>query len=285
MKYIFIILLTISSLSHILAQTCCKKSVENSMAVFASSKSFKDAHALPAKIHYTTTIGRWVEFDTPDGKKSKAFIFYNDTKTNNYLIMIHEWWGLNDNVKKEGEMWYNDLKACNVICLDLYDGKTATDRSTASKYMQENDAKRSTAIIQGALKLIGNDANIATIGWCFGGGWSLQAAIEAQTKAKACVIYYGMPEKNIERLKKLNAEVLGLYAEKDQWITKDLINKFDADMKAAGKKFTQKWYKADHAFANPSNPQHNLVATVDAFIQSGRFIKEKMGLASLESEK
>jgi carboxymethylenebutenolidase len=81
--------------------------------------------------------------------------------------------------------------------------------------MKGADKKRIQQLIRGAYALVGKDAQISTIGWCFGGGWSLQAAIMAGDKARKCVIYYGMPEKDEERLKKLSCPVLGIWAEQE----------------------------------------------------------------------
>lgn len=89
-------------------------------------------------------------------------------------------------------------------------------------------------------------------------------------------MYYGMPEENIERLKALNTDVLNIWPTQDQWINKQVMDKFEANMKAAGKKLTIKSYEADHAFANPSNPRYNQQAAADAFRNAVVFFKERL---------
>ncbi|MGZ4036633.1 MAG: dienelactone hydrolase family protein, partial [Bacteroidia bacterium] len=95
-------------------------------------------------------------------------------------------------------------------------------------------------------------------------------------QAKACVMYYGMPEENVGRLKTLNAPVFFVGAYKDQWINPDLIAKFEENMKTAGKKIEVRSYEADHAFANPSNPGYSKVYAEDAFKYVKLFLKENL---------
>ncbi len=91
----------------------------------------------------------------------------------------------------------------------------------------------------------------------------------------ACVIYYGQPETDAAKLANLHAPVLMIWPTQDKWINKDLVDRFQAGMKLAGKPLTVREYDADHAFANPSNPKHNAQLTTDAnqtaldFLQAG----------------
>jgi carboxymethylenebutenolidase len=158
----------------------------------------------------------------------------------------------------------------------LYDGKIATNPQDAGKYMQSVNDDRAKDIIKGAIAYVGPKAHITTIGWCFGGGWSLQTTLLAGKQAAGCVMYYGMPEQNVNLYKALNCDVLGNFANKDQWINTKVVAKFDADMKTAGKKLFLNKYDADHGFANPSNPAYNSDATKDAYAKSIAFLKARM---------
>ncbi|MEJ0030095.1 MAG: dienelactone hydrolase family protein [Bacteroidota bacterium] len=100
-----------------------------------------------------------------------------------------------------------------------------------------------------ALNYIGPQAKVGTIGWCFGGGLSLLGALEGGKQTVACVMYYGMPVDDVEKLKTLNSDVLNIWPTKDRRINKEVMDKFAANMKAAGKTLTIKSYDADHAFA------------------------------------
>lgn len=94
----------------------------------------------------------------------------------------------------------------------------------------------------------------------------------AGDRSKACVIFYGMPEKDQEKLKSLEAPVLGIWASKDGWINEEVVSDFDANMKGLNKYFTSKTYDADHAFANPSSPRYSEEASKEAFNEVKRFL-------------
>jgi carboxymethylenebutenolidase len=195
--------------------------------------------------------------------------------TNYYLFVIHEWWGLNDYIKQESEKLGKEL-GINVIALDLYDNKIATSPDEAGKMVQSVKTERAVNIIKGAYVYAGGNAKVFTIGWCFGGGWSLQTALLGGNQVMGCVMYYGMPEKDVNRLKTLNCDVIGFFANKDGFITPALVEEFKANMKAADKKLTVYQYDAEHGFANPSNPHFNKEATSDAYGKTIAFIKERM---------
>jgi carboxymethylenebutenolidase len=255
---------------------CVKTSATKQFAMLASNKEFVKSHKNPVKFHYQSSIGKSINYKTPDGKEATAFELKAKRASNNYLFVIHEYWGLNDFVKKESETIYNDLDNVNVIDLDLYDGQVATIREDAAKLMQSVKEDRAKAIIAGAIAYAGPHAHIATLGWCFGGGWSLQASLMAGKQASGCVMYYGMPEQDVNRLKTLHCDVIGNFANKDQWINTKVVTKFEVDMKAAGKKLYLHQYDADHAFANPSNPVYNAVAAKDAYAHTIEFLKARL---------
>ncbi len=224
-------------------------------AAFAGDKSFLAAHPSPLAIEFAGK-GKMIEFPVEGGAKGHGFLVKAPKKTDKYLLLFQEWWGLNDYVKNEAAMWSKELKI-NVLAIDLYDGKVATTAEEAGKLMQANDPARSSALILGAAKHLGGKANFRTLGWCFGGGWSLQAALLLKSKTKACVMYYGMPEKDVAKLKGLASDVLFIHASQDQWITDQVVADFETNMKSAGKTVMVSRYDANHAFANPSSPRYN----------------------------
>ena len=94
-----------------------------------------------------------------------------------YLLIFHEWWGLNDYIKEQVGHWHRKLGGkVTVIALDMYDGKVASDRETAAGLMQALNENRSTALIEGILNTISEDASVATLGWCMGGGLKIGRA-------------------------------------------------------------------------------------------------------------
>ena len=105
----------------------------------------------------------------------------------------------------------------------------------------------------------------------------MQAALTAGNNTAACVMYYGMPEEDVNRLKNLNSDVLMIWATKDQWINKDMMDKFETNMKAAGKNLTIKPYDAGHGFANPSNTTgYDEASYKDAYKNTLEFLKARL---------
>ncbi len=254
--------------------SCCAAMATESFAQNASSKSFRMSHDEPIPFKYQSDAGKDINYATPDGKTAHAWEVKSATPTKNYLFVVHEWWGLNDYIKQEAEKLGRDL-GINVIALDLYDNVVATNREDAAKTMQSVKTERAEAIIKGAYKYAGDDARVFTIGWCFGGGWSLQATLLGGKQAAGGIMYYGQPEKDVEKLKKLNADVIGFFANQDQWPSPQVVDEFAENMNKAGKKLLLNRYDATHAFANPSNPNFNKEATDDAYKKVLAFIRER----------
>lgn len=245
------------------------------MAQFAEDTTFKEAHDEPEDFEFQAK-GQMIEYNTPDGKKASAYALMPEGETSNYLLVIHEWWGLNDHIKREAERLFDTLNNVKVLALDMYDGKVATTQDEAGKYMEAMSQERGRAIVQGALNYAGDKAEIATIGWCFGGGWSLQASIMAGNRGKACVMYYGMPIQNAKDLAPLEAPILGIFAEKDGWINPEVVKKFQELAKATGKDLEVHSFNADHAFANPSNPNYDKESTQQARRLTLNFLQEHL---------
>lgn len=247
-------------------EVVCHTPAQDKFAAMASSRDFQAAHAGPRVYnHRSQAGGKMIRFKTPDGGEANAYYLEAKVKTNNWIFVFQEWWGLNDNIRRQAEEIFNSLGNVHVLAPDMYDGKLATDAQTAGKYMGEFKQERGHAIVAGALAFAGTSARVGTVGWCFGGGQALQAAITAGPQAAACVMYYGMPEENIERLKALQTDVLNIWPTEDKWINREVMDKFKKNMAAAGKKLTIESYQADHAFANPSNPRFNQAAAADAY--------------------
>ena len=188
-------------------------------------------------------------------------------------MVIQEFWGLNDYIKKESDVFYDELGDVNVLALDMYDGKATANRDSAALLMRNSKPERLENIIKAAIEYAGSNAKIYTVGWCFGGGWSLQATILAGKQASGCVMYYGRPETNMEKLKSIHCDVIGFFGNKDQGIKPEMVNTFEKNMKEAGKNISVYRYDAGHGFANPSNPIYNKEATEDAHAKAIAFLK------------
>lgn len=259
-------------------QSTSDAGAENSedMAQFADDEAFREAHQEPVAIEPPAN-GEMMTFETPDGQTGSAFAIVPENPNGNFLFVIHEWWGLNDHVKWEAGRLAEGLDDVTVLALDIYDGKVATSQDQAGQFMQAVKEDRAQAIIQGALNYAGAEAKIGTIGWCFGGGWSLRASIMAGDQGEACVMYYGMPVQEADKLAPIEADILGIFAKQDGWITPDVVNKFESLAKATGESIEIHQYDAAHAFANPSNPEaYNEEATAEANAIALSFLLERL---------
>ena len=252
---------------------CLNMETQQAYQQEASTPAFAALHPKPLLVNPEDLLGKMINFDAADGKQANAYFIPAKKKTNKYLIVIQEWWGLNDNVKMESDKYYTDLGNVNVIAVDMYDGKVAATPDSAMKLMRGANMERMTAIIQGAIKYAGTKAAIYSVGWCFGGMWSLQTAILAGPQAKGTVMYYGRPETNMDKLKSIQCDVIGFFGNKDQSPSPTMVNEFEKNMKEAGKNLSVNRYEAGHGFANPSNPSFNAAAKEDAYAKAIAFLK------------
>ncbi len=252
---------------------CLNMETQQAYQLEASAPAFAAMHPNPIEVNPENLLGKMMTFDAADGKQANAYFIPAKQKSKKWLIVIQEWWGLNDNIKLEADKYFSALGDMNVIAVDMYDGKVAATPDSAMKLMRGANMGRMAAIIQGAIKHAGADASIYTVGWCFGGMWSLQTAILAGPQAKGSVMYYGRPESNIEKLKSIQCDVIGFFGNQDQSPSPALVNEFEKNMKEAGKNLSVNRYEANHGFANPSNPSYNPTATADAYAKAIAFLK------------
>ena len=261
-------------------ESCCEPSATEEFAAFGKDVAFVSLHESPAPFVFDQENGlrgTMKEISSEDTQKVRIYEVKAATPTNKYLFVFQEWWGLNDYIKQESDKFQKEL-GVNVIALDLYDGKVTNDPQTAGQYSGQVKTERAQAIINAAIAYVGKKAKVATIGWCFGGGWSLQSALFLGKQAVGCVLYYGMPEKDVKRLKTLHCDVLGIFGTQDGYITPQVVAEFQKNMKAAKKNLEVHNYDAVHAFANPSNPKHDEEKTKDAYAKTIAFLKAKFGV-------
>jgi carboxymethylenebutenolidase len=261
------------------AQSCCSQHGETWQAL-AMNTDFRDAHLAPEPLNYTPPENAgMIKFETQQaGAQGMAYYIPSDQPTTKVLIIFHEWWGLNDYIKKEAENWQKALGNVDVYAVDLFDGKVADSPALASKISSEMEPKRAEVIISGLLRHIGNDKTIATLGWCFGGAWAFTAGVMAGNNSVGIVDYYGFPEKDEKKIKPLQSDVLYIYGTKDKFITQNLVGDMQKQVETTGHKFTVQSFDAVHAFANPSNPQHDALAAKQAEQLARKFLMDKLQL-------
>ncbi len=267
-------ILVSSSVSTAQNASCCMASGLQQFAELGKDLTFVIAHEEPLPFVLENATGKMITFATKEKPTGQGYYISGSAKSNNWIYVIHEWWGLNDYIKSEAEKLHTSFPDAHILCLDMYDGKVATTREEASAFMQGAVESRLLDIINGASQFSGAKAKIATIGWCFGGGWSSKATVVLGAKMFASIIYYGMPVLDEEQIKTISCPTLGIFAENDGWITPAKAKEFEDKLKKYNKVVTNHIYPADHAFANPSNPKYDKPNAEDAWAKSLAFLKK-----------
>ena len=174
------------------------------------------------------------------------------------LIVIHEWWGLNDWVKEQASKLAD--QGYVALAIDLYRGKVATTPDLAHEIMRGVPEDRASRDLRAAFDFLASQPNvkkdrIGSIGWCMGGGYSLDTALLEPTLA-AAVINYGHLATDPAELKKISAPIIGIFGGQDRGIAVEDVKKFGLAVDQLGKKIEIKIYPdAGHAFENPNNKQ------------------------------
>lgn len=197
------------------------------------------------------------------------------------IVVIHEWWGLNDWVKEQASK-LSDLGYV-ALAIDLYRAKVATTPDEAHELMRGLPEDRAKRDLHAAFEFLQSQSNvkkdrIASIGWCMGGGYSLDMALQEPT-LRADVINYGHLATDTESLKKINAAILGSFGGKDRGIPVDDVKKFEQTLKQLGKKVEIVIYPdAGHAFENPNNKDgYRPDDAADAWKRTVKFLADTLG--------
>ncbi|MEA2600611.1 MAG: carboxymethylenebutenolidase [Acidobacteriota bacterium] len=195
------------------------------------------------------------------------------------LVVIHEWWGLNDNIRAMTRRLAGE--GYQALAVDLYGGATADNPDNAMKLVNgvlgntaaaEDNLKKAVAYLKGK-----GAKKIGVIGWCFGGGWSLQTALLAPADINATVIYYGRLETDPAKLAALKSPVIGFFGATDNSIPAATIHAFEAELKKQGKPVEVHIYEgAGHAFANPSGGNYRPDAAKDSWQRTTAFLAKHL---------
>lgn len=193
------------------------------------------------------------------------------------IIVIHEWWGLNDNIRQTVENLASHGYV--VLAVDLYGKPAATVADDARQLMASYDSNQGVNNMNGAIKFLKENydvSKIASIGWCFGGGQSLNLALH-NPNMDATVIYYGTLTSNKEDLSKITWPVLGIFAGLDKGITKESVDEFKKaldELKIKNEIYV--YPNVDHAFANPSGARYAPEETKDAWQKTITFLDDTL---------
>ena len=198
------------------------------------------------------------------------------------IILIHEWWGLNDDIRAKADQFA--ALGYVALAVDLYDGKSTEDPSEARELAGSVRGKMelAQANLRDAVEWLKasphvDDQRLASIGWCFGGGWSYQMA-KNNLGVKASVIYYGFFNPD-DDLQKMRAEIIGHFAEGDRAIRIDSVREFQAKLKTLrGDHEIYIYPNTTHGFASRpgSNPRYDQGAADLARERTLAFLKKRL---------
>ncbi len=224
-----------------------------------------------------------VAYANVDGQKITGYLAKPEGTDSNLpgIIVIHEWWGLNDNIR----MMTRRLASLGykALAVDLYRGKVAETPENAGKYAREVGENNENAVdnLRQAYAYLDSEEEVTktgVLGWCFGGAWSLNTALAIPDKIDASVIYYGRLVTDPDRLEKLDMPILGLFGAEDRGIPVENVREFESVLNDLGKDATIHIYEdAGHAFANPSGTRYNEEAAEKAWTETTEFLNEHLG--------
>ena len=230
---------------------------------------------------------------TPESPTSNEFVVYGKTGDQNHrgylsqstavnkksgLIVIHEWWGLNEDI----HLMTDQLAGLGYhsLAVDLYDGKSADGVREAfqlSSGLSKNE-DAALANLKEAYDYLTEELGVekvGIIGWCLGGKWSLRGSLMLPNEIDATVIYYGSLIDDREKLATLEMPIIGFIGTKDR-LHKQFIQ-FDEDLKALSKDYSVHVYEgAKHAFANASGMAYEAEAAEDSWEKTVAFLAKHL---------
>ena len=202
------------------------------------------------------------------------------------IIIIHEWWGLNDNVRAMADRLAGE--GYIVLAVDLYGGEVAESPAGARQLMLSvvENSDQASENIRNAYEFVNTAAGapkVGSLGWCFGGGWSLNTAMLFPDELDASVIYYGQVTDDEDKLRAINVPILGLFGADDTGISVESVQQFEAALERLRKNYDIQIYPgAGHAFANPTGRNYNAEVAEDAWRRTLEFFGHNLGSGSAD---
>lgn len=188
------------------------------------------------------------------------------------VVMIHEWWGLNDHVRDMARTLATD--GYQVLAVDLFRGRVASTAEQARNQTQALDRDEALRNMVAAATFLRDRGapTVSSLGWCFGGGQSLQLALTGEPLA-ATVLYYGTPVSDESQLALVQGPVLGIFGDQDRGIPVEQVRAFERAMANLSIEHEVHVYPGvGHAFANPSGASYAPVETRDAWAKTLAFL-------------
>ncbi len=229
-----------------------------------------------------SVVGRVVTYGTVDGRELTGYLAAPEGASDSLpgLIVIHEWWGLNDNVRTMARRLAG--RGYAALAVDLYGGAVAETPDSARTLVGSVEEEAARANLRAAHAWLADRGapRVASIGWCFGGGWSLQTALLLPEQLDAAVIYYGRLVDDPSALAPLaehGLPIQGHFGAEDGSIPPSAVEAFGEALTEAGVTHDLHVYEgADHAFANPSGERYQADAAETAWQRTVEFLAAQL---------
>lgn len=201
----------------------------------------------------------------------------NDENQYPGIIMIHEWWGLNEHIKEVANTMAKEGYV--VLAVDLYNGNVAKTSEQAREYRTSIDQEDAILNMKSGieyLRSVENIGKVASIGFCFGGEQSAQLSV-SDANLDATIIYYGSLPQELDEIQNVDAPVLGIFGELDTGITPNTVRTFEAGLTDSGLENDITIYEGvGHAFANPGGSRFAEEETKDAWNKTILFLNKNL---------
>jgi carboxymethylenebutenolidase len=227
--------------------------------------------------------GRIVEYAS-NGGKSQGYLATPSGGSRRGVIVIQEWWGLAGHIKDVADRFA--AEGFVALAPDLYHGELVEEPDEAGKLMMALNVNQAAKDLRGAVNyLLGEGGatgdKVAVIGFCMGGQLALYAATVSPDQVGAVADFYGIHPNVHPDLARLQAPVLGAFAERDEWAPPDAVRKLEADLRTRGIETDFKIYPgAEHAFFNNDRPEvHDASAARDAWQRTLEFFRRHLAAA------
>ena len=204
------------------------------------------------------------------------------------IIMIHEWWGLNDDIRAAADRLA--AQGYIVLAVDLFGGKTASDSASARALMLSvvEDPESANTNIRGAFKFVSSVAGaprVGALGWRFGGTWALNTAMLFPDELDATVIYYAPVTNDEDKLRPVDAPILGHFAGDDVSVKTESVEAFKAALEALRKDFEIQIYAGvGQRFASKSARTYDRTAADDAWNRTLEFLERHLATDETPNE-
>jgi len=221
-------------------------------------------------------MSKQIEFTRPDGQTAPGFYAEPDGQPNAPgIVVIQEWWGLNDQIKRVGKDWTD--AGYRVLIPDLYRGEKALDEKEAEHKMDDLDfGDAASQDVRGAVQYLkGDSERVGVIGFCMGGVLSVLAAMHVP-ETDVAVSWYGIPPDEAGDPAAINVPLQCHFATQDTFFPIETADAFEEKLKAGNVDYEAYRYDAQHAFANEDWDKYDPEASKQAWQRSMAFFNKHL---------